>query len=228
MQHGKATAIGFTQFNPSFRLPGATMGMIRLIAAPIRSIVRFPLFQLAFVVAIILFLQAASDNSAFGQFFNGLDNLVDATVRLCAELFNVKSFTRSGLTAGLMIAYVYLACLLILFLVRVAIRGMVDLIGWGNVFGLRNAIARERGIAAYRAWVPFERIRPANMPQENWERAFAWPANDKPPYPPLGQRMLRGVMSYLIVILAVAVLLQIFTPFPVVTWLGKLAKMLIS
>ncbi|MGH9808668.1 MAG: hypothetical protein ACRD9W_15725, partial [Terriglobia bacterium] len=75
MQHGKAVAIGLTRFNPSFELPGAPMGMIRLLAAPIRSIVRFPLFQLAFVLAIILLLQAASDSSAFGQLFSGLDNL---------------------------------------------------------------------------------------------------------------------------------------------------------
>jgi len=41
------------------------MGMIKLLAAPIRSIVRFPLFQLAVVVAIVLFLQAAEDNSLY-------------------------------------------------------------------------------------------------------------------------------------------------------------------
>jgi hypothetical protein len=204
------------------------MGMIRLLAAPIRTIVRFPLFQLAFVVAIILLLQAADDNSTFGRIFNGLDKLVDATVRLFSALFDVKSFTRSGLTAGLMIAYVYLVCLLILFLVRVTIRALVDFIGWSNAFGLRNAIARERGIAAYRAWVPFEKIRPTNIPQERWEEAFAWPANNLPPYPPLAQRMLRGLMSYLTVVLAAAVLLQVFTSFPVLTWLGKLAKLLVG
>ena len=88
--------------------------------------------------------------------------------------------------------------------------------------------ARERGIAAYRAWVPFERIRPTNISQEKWEEEFAWPANDKPPYPPLARRLLRGLMSYLIVILASAVLLQIFTPFPVLTWLGKLIKILVG
>ena len=204
------------------------MGPIRLLAAPIRSIVRFPLFQLAVVVTIILFLQAANDNTTFGQIFHGLDELVDATVKLFSELFQVKSFTRSGLTAGLMIAYVYLACLVLLFLMRVAIRVIVDLVGWSNAFGLRNAIARERGIAAYRAWVPFERIRPTNISQEKWEEEFAWPANDKPPYPPLAQRLLRGLMSYLIVILASAVLLQIFTPFPVLTWLGKVIKILVG
>jgi hypothetical protein len=204
------------------------MGPIRLLAAPIRSIVRFPLFQLAVVVTIILFLQAANDNSTLGQIFHALDELVDATVKLFSELFQVKSFTRSGLTAGLMIAYVYLACLVLLFLMRVVIRVIVDLVGWSNAFGLRNAIARERGIAAYRAWVPFERIRPTNISQEKWEEEFAWPANDTPPYPPLAQRLLRGLMSYLIVILASAVLLQIFTPFPVLTWLGKVIKILVG
>jgi hypothetical protein len=182
----------------------------------------------AFVVAIILLLQAADDNSMFGQIFSGLDKLVDATVRLFSELFEVKSFTKSGLTAGLMISYVYLACLLILLLVRVVTRVLVDFIGWSNAFGLRNAIARERGIIAYRAWVPLERIRPNNVPQERWEEAFAWPANNKPPYPPLAQRILRGLLSYLTVILAAAALLQVFTPFPVLTWLGRLAKMLIG
>jgi hypothetical protein len=204
------------------------MGMIKLLAAPIRGIVRFPLFQLAAVVAIILLLQAADDKSAFGQLFNGLDKLVDSTVRLLSGVFDVKSFTKSWLTSGFMIAYVYLACLLILFLVRVTIRAMVDFIGWSNAFGLRNAIARERGIAAYRAWVPFERIRPANIPQDKWEEAFAWPANNNPPYPPLARRILREVMSYVIVVLVAAVLLQVFTPFPVLTWLSKLIKMLVS
>lgn len=204
------------------------MGIIRLLAAPIRTLVRFPLVQLAFVVAIILLLQAADDNSLFGQIFSGLDKLVDATVRLFSELFEVKSFTKSGLTAGLMIGYVYVACLLILFLVRVATRLLIDFIGWSNAFGLRNAIARERGIIAYRAWVPLERIRPNNIPQEKWEEAFAWPANNEPPYPPLTQRILRELMGYLFVILAAAVLLQVFTPFPVLTWLGRLLKTLIG
>src|ERR1700730_18176772 len=87
---------------------GATMGMIKLLSAPIRSIVRFPLFQLAIVVAVILFLQSADENSAFGQMFNGLDKLVDATVTFFSAIFTVKSFTKSWLTSGFMIAYVYL------------------------------------------------------------------------------------------------------------------------
>ena len=202
------------------------MVMIKQITAPIRSLVRFPLFQLAVVVVVILWLQAADDKSAFGQIFNGLDQLVDSTVRLFSTIFTVKSFTKSWLTSGFMIAYVYLACLVILSLMRVMIRVAVDIMGQRNVFWLRNAIARERGIAAYRAWVPFERIRPANIPQEKWEEAFAWPANNKPPYPPLAQRMLRGVISYVAVVLVAAVLLQVLTPFPVLTWLVELTKIL--
>jgi hypothetical protein len=207
---------------------GATMGTIKLLAAPIRSIVRFPLFQLAIVVAVILFLQAADYTSARGQIFNGLDKLVESTVGLFSALFNVKSFTKSWLTTGFWIAYVYLACLLILSLSRVAISAVVDFVGWSNAFWLRNAIARERGIAAYRAWVPLERIRPVNIPQERWEETFAWPANNEPPYPPLAQRILRGLIGYVVVILVAAALLQVFTPFPILTWLGELTKMLVG
>jgi hypothetical protein len=198
------------------------MGVIRLLAAPIRSIVRFPLFQLAVVVAIILFLQAAAATTLAGKIFDALDELVSASVQLFGQLFEVKSFTRSGLTAGLMIAYVYLVCLVVLYALRIVIRWIVDLIGWGNVFWLRNAIARERGIEAYRAWVPLEKIRPADIPQEQWEATFAWPPNDQPPYPPLAQRIVHTMLSYLVVIAGVAVLTQLFTPFPVLIWLGRL------
>jgi len=201
------------------------MGHIKLLTAPIKSIVSFPLFQLAVVVAVILFLQAGDDNSARGQMFNGLDKLVESTVGLVSATFNVKSFTRSWLTTGFWIAYVYLACLLILYLLRLAIIKMIDFVGRTNLFYLRNAIARERGIAAYRAWVPFERIRPFNIPQEKWEETFAWPANNEPPYPSLARRILQAAISYLAVFLFAALLLQLFTPFPVLTWLGGLLKM---
>jgi hypothetical protein len=201
------------------------MGVIRLLVAPIRSIVKSRLFQLLLVVAIILFLENYSDgNAVLSQISDGLDKLVDATGQLFSQHFQMRTFTKSILTVGVMIGYVYLVCLIILHLLRLLIRALVDLIGWSNAFGLRNTIARERGIAAYRAWVPFERIRPANVPQEKWETAFAWPPNDKPPYPPLAQRMLRGLLSYVIVIAAIAILLQAFTPFPVLTWLGRLTK----
>lgn len=200
------------------------MNLIKPITAPIRSIVRFPLFQLAIVVALILWLQAADETSALGHIFTGLDKLVSATVQLFATVFAVRSFTRSWLTSGFWIGYVYLACLLILYLARLVIRALVNFAGRHNAFWLRNAIARERGIAAYRAWLPFEKIRPAHIPQVQWEATYAWPADNKPPYPPLLQRALIGAAINIAVVLAIAAALQFLTPFPVLTWIGRLFK----
>ena len=202
------------------------MGAIKFLAAPIRTIVRFPLFQFVVVVAVILLLQAADDNSVLGQIYYSLDKLVDYTMRSLSAVFNVKSFTKSWLTTGFWIAYVYLVCWLILLLMRLAIIAVMDLIARSNAFWLRNAIARERGIVAYSAWVPFERIRPANIPQREWEERFAWPANNKPRYLPLVQRIVRGVIGYVIVIVSTSAALQVFTPFPVLTWLGEILKTL--
>jgi hypothetical protein len=193
--------------------------MIKLISAPIRSLIRFPLVQFAIVIGVILWLQAADDKSILGQIFSGLDRLVEATVETISAILTVKSFTRSWLTFGFMIAYVYLAGLVILGLVRLLVVAAVDFTGRHNLFYLRNAIARERGIGAYRAWVPFERIRPPEIAQRDWEQAFAWPANNKPPYPPLGHRLLRGIFLYAAVVVIVALLLQFFTPFPILTWI---------
>jgi hypothetical protein len=193
--------------------------MIKLILAPIRSIVRFPLLQLAIVIGVILWLQAADDRLIFGQIFNGLDKLVDATVQLFSAVFTVKSFTKSWLISGFMIAYVYLAGALILYLARLMIIAAVDFVGRSNLLYLRNAIARERGIGAYRAWLPLERIRPAHISQQEWEQTFAWPANNKPPYPPLGRRIMREVLFYGAMILIAAFLLQFLTPFPILTWI---------
>lgn len=201
------------------------MGPIRLLAAPIRSIMRSRLFQFAVVLAIILALDYYSyDYALLRQIADGLKKLVAATIQLWSEHFRVGILTDPVLQVGLMIAYVYLVCLLIVLLLRRAFRAMVDLVGWSNFLWLRNTIARERGIAAYRAWEPLERIRPDHIPQDQWEEAFAWPADNRPPYPPLARRMLRGAVSYLIVLLAAAILLQLLTPFPVLTWLGNLIK----
>ena len=203
------------------------MALIKLLAAPIRRMVNFPLFQLIAAIAVILLLQAADSRSVFGGIFSALDLLVDFTVRLCASIFEVKSFTKSWLTTGFMIAYVYIAGLLIVFIVKAVIRAAVERVARSNAFGLTNAIARERGIAAYRAWLPLERIRPAHIAQERWEERFAWPADGKPPYPPLGHRVVRAVVTYLAAVLTVAALLEAFTPFPALTWLGKTARMLV-
>lgn len=198
------------------------MPIINQIMAPIRSLVRFPLFQLAVVVALILWLQGADEPSIRGHVFNGLDRLVGATVDLVSSLISVRSFTKSWLTSGFWIAYVYVACLLILWFARLTIRETLDFAGRHNVLWLRHAIARERGIAAYRAWVPFERIRPAGISQQRWEETYAWPADESPPYRPLGQRILRGAIGYAVAIAIMLGLLQAFTPFPVLTWLGRL------
>lgn len=204
------------------------MSLIRLLFAPIRRLLHFPLLQLVAAIAVIVFLQAADSGSVLGEIFNALDRLVELTVNLCADIFSVKSFTRSWLTAGFMIAYVYLAGLLIVWLARLAIRAAVELAARSNALGLRNAIARERGIAAYQAWLPLERIRPAHIPQDKWEERFAWSATGAPPYPPLAHRVLRAVLTYAFVLLVILALLQAFTPLPALSWLEQLARSLIG
>ena len=199
------------------------MGAIRLLAAPIGRIANSRLFQLAVVVLIILLLDHyAYDYPVLQPIADGLKALVNATVQLCSEYFRIGILTDPVLQVGVMIAYVYMVCLLIFSLLRVVVRWLVDLAGWSNFLWLRNSIARERGIAAYRAWLPLERIRPADCPQALWEEEFAWQANNEPPYPPLAQRILRGAVTYIAVFGGAAVLLQYFTPFPVLTWLRGL------
>jgi hypothetical protein len=204
------------------------MALLRLLVAPLRRVLNFPLFQLLVAIAVILFLQAADEGSLRGEIFGALDFLVDFTVRQCAAIFDVRSFTKAWLTTGFMIAYVYLAGLLIVFLVKAAIRAVVEFMARSNTLGLTNTIARERGIAAYRAWLPLERIRPAHIAQNEWEERFAWPAGDKPPYPPLMHRVVRSVLAYVAAVLIIAGLLQAFTPLPALTWLGRAAKMLVG
>jgi hypothetical protein len=194
-----------------------------VIAAPIRRLANSRLFQLAVVLAIILALDHYSyDYSALRAVAEGLKSLVTASVALCTDLFRVGILTDPVLQVGLMIAYVYVACLLVFLLLRFLIGALIDRVGRSNFLWLRDAIARERGIAAYRAWLPLERIRPPNYPQDKWEAEFAWPPDNKPPYPPLPQRALRAAIGYLSVLAAVAILLQFFTPFPVLTWIGRL------
>ena len=199
------------------------MGPIRVIAAPIRRLATSRLFQLAIVLAIILALDHYSyDYSALRRVAEGLKGLVTASVALFSDLFRVGILTDPVLQVGLMIAYVYVFCLLIFLLLRLALGVLIDRMGRSNFLWLRNSIARERGIAAYRAWLPLERIRPPGYPQDKWEAEFAWPPDNKPPYPPLPQRALRAAIGYLAVLAAIAILLQLLTPFPVLTWIRRL------
>jgi len=202
------------------------MGPIRLLAAPIRHVAGSRLFQLAFVVAIILLLDHYSyDYAVLRPLAEGLKSLVTVTVQLFSQYFRVGVLADPVLQVGVMIAYVYIVCLIVFYLLRIVIRAIVDVVGWSNFMWLRHIIARERGIAAYRAWLPLERIRPNRISQEDWEEAYAWPSDNKPPYPPLSQRLWTSIVSYLIIVLVIAFVLQAFTPLPVLSWLGRLFKM---
>jgi hypothetical protein len=162
------------------------------------------------------------DYAPLRQISVGLKSLVEATEQFCAEHFRVGILTDPVLQVGLIIAYVYLICLIVFYLLRALIRLLVDLTGRSNFLWLRKPIARERGIAAYRAWEPLERIRPAHIPQAKWEETFAWPPDNRRPYPPLIVQVLYGLMIYLLLAAVAVVLLQIFTPFPVLSWLRGL------
>ena len=50
------------------------MALIKLLVAPIRRVVNFPLFQLMAAIAVILLLQAADSKSVFGEIFSALDS----------------------------------------------------------------------------------------------------------------------------------------------------------
>lgn len=197
------------------------MAFFKLLLGPLRRIASFPLVQFAVVILAILWLQAADNGSPLGEIYSSLDWLVNLTIQQCSSIFEVKSFTRAWLVAGFMIAYVYLAGLVIVFAAKLLVRALLELMARMNLFGLTNVIARERGIAAYRAWLPFERIRPSHIPLEKWEEMYAWPADNTPPYPPLTYRVLRGIVTYVAMAVIVIVLLQVFTPIPAAAWLGK-------
>lgn len=199
------------------------MGLLRLIVAPIRGIANSRLFQLLVILTIILLLDHYSYNSAvLSTLAGGLKILVTSTVQLCSQFFRVGILTDPVLQVGLMIVYVYIVCLIVVYLAWIIIRAVLDLVGSANFLWLRSTIARERGIAAYRAWLPLEKIRPSTISQERWEEIYAWPPDDSPPFPPLSVRILSATASYLIVAVVVAVLLQLFSPFPVLTWLARL------
>lgn len=204
------------------------MEIVRLFLAPIRRIVKFPLVQLAFVVILITTLQAADEGTLQGQIFIVLNNLVEATTNFFSSIWVIKPFTRAWLISGLMITYVYIACLALISLLLFIIRIILDIVGRWNLFWLRNVIAKERGITAYRAWLPLERIRPSQVPQSVWEERYGWPADNSPPYPNLLHRFIRHLISSLIAIIVISLIIEAYTPFPIFTWIVQLIKNLIS
>src|SRR3954466_6670110 len=110
------------------------MAFIKLLFAPVRRILGFPLVQLVIAIAVILLLQAADSKSLPGEIFNALDSAVEHSVSLVASLFEVRSFTRAWMTTGFMIAYVYLAGLLVLFLAKYVVGAVVEFMARHNAF----------------------------------------------------------------------------------------------
>jgi hypothetical protein len=198
------------------------LGVIKLLIAPIRRILSFPLIQLAIAVILITFLEGGDRGSLRYELFAVFDWLTDVSVRLVGGMFEVRSFTRSWLTTGFMIAYVYFVGLIVLLCLKVALRAAIGEAARRNLLGIRGAVARDRGIAAYQAWLPLERIRPAHIAQQEWEERYAWPADGRPPYPPFAQRLVRSIAGIAAGLLIIALLLQLFTPFHVLTWLRRL------
>ena len=146
---------------------------IRLLSAPFRRLLKFPLVQLGIVFFLVLAMQSADEGTVLGEAFTALDKLVELSVGALAANFSMKSLTKSFLSVGITLAYVYVAFWLILSLGRIIVRLIIDFIGSNNILWLRSAIARERGIGAYRAWLPLEKIRPAGIPQHIWEERYA-------------------------------------------------------
>jgi len=204
------------------------MTFIKLLTAPIRRLLNWSVVQFFIVVAVILFLEYQDTTSIGGQIYGGLDSLVTASLGLFSRVHELRSFSRAFLTVGLTIAYGFLALWVFLEIGRRIVRNFIDFAGRHNLFWLRDTIARERGIAAYRAWEPLEHIRPPEVPQFVWEERYAWPPNDEPPYPNLWRRIAFECASAILVVLIILVLLQEFTPIPALSWIAAQAKALFA
>lgn len=170
--------------------------MIRIVLAPIRRLLSSPLLHFAIVVVLIVVLEAAPNDTLLGKLSDGLDKLVDSTAQIISAAVTLKTITKSLILTAIAMAYVYVCLIAVLYVLRAAMRGLVNLAARTNFLWLRTMIARERGIAAYRAWLPLETIRPDHIPQQEWEAMYAWPPGDRPPYPPLAVRAGRTAILY--------------------------------
>jgi hypothetical protein len=200
------------------------MTFIKLLTAPIRRLLNWSVVQFAIVIIVVLFLEYQDTNTIGGRIYGGLDALVTASLDVLSRAHELRSFSRAFLTVGLTIAYGFIALWVFLEILRRIVHNALDFAGRHNLFWLRDSIARERGIAAYRAWEPLEHIRPAEIPQFIWEERYAWPANDEPPYPRLWRRIIFETASVLLAVVLILVLLQLFTPIPALSWIAAQAK----
>jgi len=174
----------------------AEYAVIRIVLAPIRRLLSSPLLHFAIVVVLIVVLEAAPNDTLLGKLSDGLDKLVDSTAQILSAAVTLKTITKSLILTAIAMAYVYVCLIAVLYVLRAAMRGLVNLAARTNFLWLRTMIARERGIAAYRAWLPLETIRPDHIPQQEWEAMYAWPPGDRPPYPPLAVRAGRTAILY--------------------------------
>jgi hypothetical protein len=170
--------------------------VIRIVLAPIRRLLSSPLLHFVVVVFLIVVLEAAPNDTPLGKLSDGLDKLVESTAEVVFAVFTLKTVAKSLILTAIAIAYVYVWLIAVLYALRAAMRGLVNLAGRTNFLGLRTMIARERGIAAYRAWLPLESIRPDHISQQEWEATYAWPPGNRPPYPPLAIRISRTIGLY--------------------------------
>jgi hypothetical protein len=170
--------------------------MIRIVLAPILRLLSSPLLHFVIVVFLILVLEAAPNDTVLGRLSDGLDKLVDSTAQIVSSAFTLKTVTKSLILTAIAMAYVYVCLAAGLYVLRAVMRGLVNLVGRTNFLWLRTMIARERGIAAYRAWLPLERIRPDHISQQEWEATYAWPPGNQPPYPSLAIRISRTIGLY--------------------------------
>jgi hypothetical protein len=193
-------------------LPNAPIGyaVIRIIAAPILRFLNSPLLHLFVVVILIVALEAAPSDSVLGRLSDGLDKLVDSTTQFVSAAFTLKTVTKSLILTAIAMAYVYLCLMAVLYVLRIAAQRLVDIAGRTNFLWLRSMIARERGIAAYQAWLPLERIRPDHIPQQQWETTFAWPPGDQPPYPSLAVRVWRTTCMYALIFAGLALAFYVY------------------
>jgi hypothetical protein len=184
--------------------------VIRIVLAPIRRLLSSPLLHFAIVVFLIVALEAASSDTLFGKLSDGLDRLVDSTAQIVSAAFTLKTVTKSLVLTAIAMAYVYVFLVAVFYLLRAAMRGLVNLAGRTNFLWLRSTIARERGIVAYQAWLPLEKIRPDHVSQQEWEAMYAWPPGDRPPYPPLAKRLGRTVVLYALILVALVLAFYLY------------------